>query len=44
MSRLKLGLVVVTLDRDSARDRLLWVLLVDGELGEGLVVAHSGRV
>lgn len=44
MSWLKLGLVVVTLDRDSARDRLLRVFLVDGELFEGLVVAYSGRV
>lgn len=44
MSWLKLGLVVVTLNRDSARDRLLRVFLVDGELFEGLVVAYSGRV
>ena len=44
VSWLKLGLVVVALDGDSARDGLLRVLLVDGELGKGLVVAYSGRV
>ena len=44
MRWLELGLVVVALDGDSARDGLLRVLLVDGELGKGLVVAYSGRV
>ena len=44
MCRLELWFLILSLDGDLASHGLLWVLLVDWELGQRLVIALLGRV